>query len=171
MITGRVVPHPPAMDVTAPSLSALVPGASALSPDLLTAIARVAICRDVVAGTDMLRQHDLVRELTVLVSGRISTLVEFAGTGALIVESTTRPGRIFGWSGLRAPHRATATVRAEDPCRVLVLPLEPLLGDRPRWRAALCALVAAGLADRTRQLQTSGPVGAVVRGAAAVDDA
>lgn len=110
--------------------------------------------REVAPGTVLVRQHELVPDLVVLVDGQVTTLVAFAGVGDLAVETTVRPGRIFGWSGLRPPHRATATVRADGPCRVLLLPIHALVAGRPRWSAALCGLVAAGLADRAQDVAT-----------------
>jgi hypothetical protein len=89
----------------------------------------------------------------VLVRGRIATLVDFAGTGDLVVETTEEPGRVFGWSGLNALGRATATVRADADSRILTLPLKSVHDGPPGWTAALCGVVAGALADRTRELQ------------------
>jgi CRP-like cAMP-binding protein len=132
----------------------LVPGASTLPTELVAAIERSASVRDAQPGTVLVRQHELVRDLVVLVVGRITTLVEFSGAGDLVVETSEQPGRIFGWSGLRPPQRATATVRVDGPSRVMTLPIDELISDRPRWAAAVCELVAAGLADRTREMAT-----------------
>jgi CRP-like cAMP-binding protein len=109
--------------------------------------------RDVVAGTVLLRQRAVVDDLVVLVTGRIATLVDFTGTGDLVVETTEQRGRIFGWSGLCEPGRASATVRADADSQVLMLPLDPVRHGPPRWTATLCEVVAAGLADRTWELQ------------------
>lgn len=130
----------------------VVPGADTLPAGLVEAIDRSAEFRDVDPGTVVLRQRERVRALIVLVAGRLSTLVHFAGVGDLVVETTDQPGRMFGWSGLRAPWRATATVRADERARILVIPLEPLTHDE-RWVAALCGLVAGSLADRTHELE------------------
>ena len=91
--------------------------------------------------------------LTVLVCGRIASLVDFPGVGELVVETTEEPGRMFGWSGLDAPGRATATVRADDDSRIMTVPLAPILHGPPAWKAVLCGMVAGVLADRTRELQ------------------
>lgn len=137
-----------------PSLAELCPGASRLPPGLLAASERYGRHREVATGTVLLRQRELVRDLVVLVDGQITTLVAFSGVGDLAVETTGHPGRIFGWSGLRPPRRATATVRADRPCQVLLLPIDELIAGRPRWTAALCGLVAAGLADRAQDMAT-----------------
>ena len=143
------------MDAQSPqSFAALVPGASGLPAELVAAIERGAVHRNVAPGTVLIRQHDVVRELVVLVAGQLTTLVAFSGVGDLAVETADRPGRIFGWSGLRPPRRATATVRADGAGEVIVVPIEPLTSDRPRWIAALCGLVAAELADRTVDIAT-----------------
>lgn len=145
------------MDVQpAPPITALIRGASALPAELVTAIEREAVRTNVAAGTVLVRQHDLVRDLVVLEAGRLITLVAFSGVGDLAVETTDRPGRIFGWSGLRQPRRATATVRADGTCRVVLLPIDRLCSDRPRWTAALCGLVTAGLADRAQDIADRG---------------
>ena len=123
---------------------------------LVDAINRSAEFRDVAPGAVVLRQRERVGALIVLVAGRLSTLVHFAGIGDLVVETTGRPGRIFGWCGLRAPWRATATVRADERARILAVSLEPLADDR-RWVAALCGLVAGSLADRAREIQRHEP--------------
>ncbi len=129
-----------------------MPGAAALPAELVAAIERHASFDDVPPGTVIVRQHQLMRDLFVLVNGRIATLVDFTDVGDLVVETTEDRGRIFGWSGLRQPRRATATVRAEGPCQVMTCPIDPLISASPRWEAALCELVAADLADRTRDM-------------------
>jgi CRP-like cAMP-binding protein len=135
------------------SLAELLPGAAALPAALMGELERRAAVREVAAGTVLLRQRVVVEDLVVLVCGRLATLVEFAGTGDLVVETTEEPGRVFGWSGLRAPERATATVRADTDCRIVSLPIEPVRRGPPRWMAALCEVIAGGLADRSRELQ------------------
>jgi CRP-like cAMP-binding protein len=143
------------MDVEASSMSLveLLPGASTLPAALVNTLESRATVHEVASGTVLLRQRAVVDQLIVLVSGRVATLVEFTGAGDLVVETTEEPGRLFGWSGLHAPERATATVRADTDCRILILPLEPVRHGPPRWTAALCALVAGCLAERTRELQ------------------
>ena len=120
---------------------------------LVRALESGATVREVVAGTVLLRQRAVVDDLVVLVTGRIATLVDFTGAGDLVVETTEQRGRIFGWSGLCEPGRASATVRADADSQVVMLALEPVRHGPPRWTAALCEVVAAGLADRTRELQ------------------
>jgi CRP-like cAMP-binding protein len=143
------------MDVEPSSipLVELLPGASTLPLDLVSELELRAAVHEVAVGTVLLRQRAVVEDLIVLVSGRMATLVEFTGTGNLVVETTEQPGRVFGWSGLHAPERATATVRADTGCRIVTLPLEPVRNGPARWMAALCGVVAGGLADSTRELQ------------------
>lgn len=130
-----------------------MPGADRLPDGLRAHIERHATLRNVTPGTILLRQHAVAAELIVLVSGTLTTLVEFGGAGDLVVETSDRPGCVFGWSGLRPPRRATGTVRADSTGQVLVLPFDTLPDDRPRWTAALDELVSAALADRVRDLQ------------------
>jgi CRP-like cAMP-binding protein len=140
----------------------LVPGASALPAALVCELDRGSTVHDIAAGTVLLRQRAVVEDLIVLVRGRIATLVDFAGTGDLVVETTEEPGRVFGWSGLTALGRATATVRADTDSRIMTLPLAPVHDGPPGWTAAVCGVVAGALADRTRELQVrwSGAPGA-----------
>ncbi len=142
------------MDVqrSAPSPVDLLPAGPALPDELVAAIERCASYRQVEPGTVLLRQHQRVQDLLVLVSGRVATLVAFPDVGDLVVETIEGRGRIFGWSGLRPPCRATATVRADGPCEIMTLPIAALTSDRPRWQAALCGLIAADLADRSRDI-------------------
>jgi CRP-like cAMP-binding protein len=143
------------MDVGSSSmhLADLLPGASALPAALVRELEHGSRVRDIAAGTVLLRQRAVVEDLIVLVAGRIATLVDFTGIGDLVVETTEEPGRVFGWSGLSAPGRATATIRADAASRIMTLPLAPVHNGPPRWTAALCGLVAGALADRTRDLQ------------------
>jgi CRP-like cAMP-binding protein len=140
----------------------LVPGASALPAALVCELDRGSTVHDIGAGTVLLRRRAVVEDLIVLVRGRIATLVDFAGTGDLVVETTEEPGRVFGWSGLTALGRATATVRADTDSRIMTLPLAPVHDGPPGWTAAVCGVVAGALADRTRELQVrwSGAPGA-----------
>jgi CRP-like cAMP-binding protein len=135
------------------SLVDLMPGASALPAALVCELDRWSTVHDVAAGTVLLRQRAVIEDLIVLVCGRIATLVDFAGTGDLVVETTEEPGRVFGWSGLNALGRATATVRADTDSRIMTVPLIPVHDGPPGWTAALCGVVAGALADRTRELQ------------------
>jgi CRP-like cAMP-binding protein len=143
------------MDVGSSSipLAELLPGAAALPEALVRILDQRAAVHDVAAGTVLLRQRAVVADLIVLVSGRIATLVDFSGFGDLVVETTEEPGRVFGWSGLHALGRATATIRAYTDCRIVTVPLAPVLDGPPRWMAALSAMVAGALADRTKDLQ------------------
>jgi CRP-like cAMP-binding protein len=152
------------MDAGSPSMSLaeLLPGASALPDALVRILDQRAAVHDVAAGTVLLRRRAVVADLIVLVSGRIATLVDFPGIGELVVETTEEPGRVFGWSGLHALGRATATIRADTGCRIVTVPLAPVLDGPPRWTAALCGMVAGALADRTQDLQVQRP-GAVAR--------
>jgi CRP-like cAMP-binding protein len=141
------------MDAGPSSVVELIPGASALPEALVRVLDERAAVHDVAAGTVLLRRRAVVTDLIVLVCGRVATLVDFAGFGDLVVETTEEPGRVFGWSGLYAPERATATVRADAESRILTVPLAAVLEGPPRWTAALCAMAAGALADRTRDLQ------------------
>jgi CRP-like cAMP-binding protein len=138
---------------SSPPLGDLFPGGAALPAALIRELDRRSTVHDVAGGTVLLRQRAVVDDMVVLVQGRIATLIDFAGTGDLVVETTEEPGRMFGWSGLVAPGRATGTIRADADSRIVLLPLAVVRDGPPSWRAAVCGLVAGVLADRTRELQ------------------
>lgn len=147
-------PHHLSM-VDATSLREMLPGAQRLPPDLVDAIARRASLQTVGESTALLRQRAVVDRLVVLVDGQVSTYVHFTGAGDLVVETTAQPGRVFGWSGLRRPNRATATVRTDTPCTVLTIPIDVIYSGPPRWTSEVCRMVAAALADRATELSRS----------------
>ena len=75
-------------------------------------------------GDLVLRQHDEVRTVILLVSGTLQVLVRFEGAGDLLMGILRDPGTLEGWSAFRAPYRATASLRCEEPTTLLEIPRE-----------------------------------------------
>ncbi|MDN5789494.1 MAG: hypothetical protein L0H25_01320, partial [Micrococcales bacterium] len=96
--------------------------------------------------------------------GPFAFLLRFEGVDDLLVGSTTQRGALIGWSVFRPPYRNTATVRCEQPCRLLVMPrsaFDEVFAADPRLHYEILGRVAAVVAERlkdTRQvlLMTSG---------------
>lgn len=141
---------------TLPTLREL-PLFDGLPHDFVAHLDALMTTRRAAPWTLLLRQHDMVRELLVLRSGTASTLVSFSGGGGeLLVETTSTPGRLFGWSALRAPYRATASVRADTACTYSALPVDPVrerLSQRPSDAAAFYGRIAGALAERSRGIR------------------
>src|ERR671910_254353 len=78
-------------------------------------------------------------------------------------------GALVGWSAFRPPYRATASVRCEQPSRLITMPVaafEELFERDPGLGYLLLGRVAAGVADRLEQAREQlltaprqGPVG------------
>ena len=101
-------------------------------------LARLARRYQVPAGTTLLAEGQPVRELGIVLSGRVSvrTLVPERGMVTIL---TVEPGDIFAKSALVPPYRSTASV-------VAIQALDAIALDGPRLRAALaadCGLAAA----------------------------
>jgi CRP/FNR family cyclic AMP-dependent transcriptional regulator len=107
--------------------------------------ARLAgIGRDYAApgGAHLLRKGDETREFSILVHGRaaLGADVRTHGSGAAMI---IEPGDVFGWTALLPPFRATTSVVALEPVRVLAF-------DAARLRAAVRsdAELAAGVYEQ-----------------------
>ena len=112
--------------------------ASQLPPEAEVRLARLARRFQAPAGTQLLGEGETVREVGIVISGRVSlrTLVPERG---MITILTVEPGDIYGQSALVPPYRSTSTVVALQPVEVIAL-------DGPGLRAALsedCELAAA----------------------------
>jgi CRP-like cAMP-binding protein len=112
--------------------------AAGLSPEAQLSLARLARRYQAPAGTTLLAEGEAVRELGIVLRGRVSvrTLVPERG---LVTILTVEPGDIFAKSALVPPYRSTATVVAIQDVDVIAL-------DAARLRAALaadCVLSAA----------------------------
>ena len=90
------------------------------------------------------------------------------GEEDLLVAVVRRPGELLGWSAFRAPYRYTASVRAEEPSRLLSLPaaaFEELFERDPAFADHTLQRVAASVTNRLEQARRRLflPPGRVVR--------
>lgn len=76
---------------------------------------------EVPAGGMVLRQADRARAVHFLLAGSVQILLR-VGEEDLLVAVLRRPGELLGWSAFRAPYRYTASLRAEEPCRLVRVP-------------------------------------------------
>jgi CRP-like cAMP-binding protein len=146
---------------------ARVPFLAALPPAALARLATVTEELDLPAGSVLLQQYARVEVVHVLVSGTVQILLRFGAGQELLVSVLREPGALIGWSAFRAPYRATATVRCEEPVRVLAIPaaaLEALAAEDPALAVELLRRVAAIVADRFQA--TRGRLAALERGPA-----
>ncbi len=137
----RDAPDPPSEQDDLSSLVAQLNAtwfAAGLSPEALLSLARLARRYQVPAGTTLLAEGEPVRELGIVLRGRVSirTLVPERGMVTIL---TVEPGDIFAKSALVPPYRSTASV-------VALQDLDAIALDGQRLRAALaadCGLAAA----------------------------
>jgi CRP-like cAMP-binding protein len=133
--------------------------------DRLTQAARE---EDLPAGRTVLHQHDRTRTVHLLLTGALQIYVR-VGDDDLLVAVLDDPGELVGWSAFRPPYRATASVRCEQPSRLLTVPVtafEELFERDPGLGHLILGRVAAGVADRLEQARErlltaprDGPVG------------
>jgi CRP-like cAMP-binding protein len=91
---------------------------SGLSASIKERLAGMAREYEAPARTRLLREGDEIRELSVLIEGRVALTEHVAGRGSVTL-MTVEPGDIFGQSALVAPYRATSTVVSLDAVRVV----------------------------------------------------
>jgi CRP-like cAMP-binding protein len=93
---------------------------SGLSASVTTTLADMSREYDAPVGARLLREGDEVRELSVLVSGRVALTQLVAGRGSVTL-MTVEPGDVFGQSALVAPFRATSTVVTLEPIHAIAI--------------------------------------------------
>jgi CRP-like cAMP-binding protein len=119
----------------------------------LVRLAEMAVEEQTPAGGMVLRQADRARSVHFLLAGSVQILLR-VGEEDLLVAVLRRPGELLGWSAFRAPYRYTASVRAEEPSRLLRLPaavFEELFQRDPAFAYQTLQRVAAAVTDRLEQ--------------------
>lgn len=133
----------------------------------LVRLAEAAAEEQVAAGQMVLRQGDRAWAVQFLLAGSVQILLR-VGEEDLLVAVVRRPGELLGWSAFRAPYRYTASVRAEEPCRLVRVPagaFEELFERDPAFAYHTLQRVAAGVTNRLEQarLRLFLPPGGAVR--------
>ena len=98
-----------------------------LSMDQMNTLARAADEEKVEAGHFFLREGGEVPYLYLVLEGTANVLIELPTKDREIIVSTIGPGEVFAWSALVPPHKATASVKATVPCRVVAVDCRKLL--------------------------------------------
>ncbi len=98
-----------------------------LSMDQINTLARAADEQKVEAGHFFLREGSEVPYLYHILEGTANVLIELPAKDREIIVSTIGPGEVFAWSALVPPHKATASVKANAPCRVVAIDCRKLL--------------------------------------------
>ncbi len=103
---------------------ARLPFFQGLSPAALVSLASDAEYRAYASHEVVLHQHDRASAVFFLISGAAEFLIHVEGVRELLVGVTREYGAMIGWSVFRAPFRYTATVRCEQPTRLLRVPAD-----------------------------------------------
>ena len=116
----------------------------------LVRLAEAAAQEQLPAGGMVLRQADRARAVHFLLAGSVQILLR-VGEEDLLVAVLRRPGELLGWSAFRAPYRYTASVRCEEPTRLVRVPasvFEELFERDPAFAYQVLQRVAASVANR-----------------------
>jgi CRP-like cAMP-binding protein len=131
-----------------------IPFLQGLAAGTLRRLAEAASELTMQRGDYIVHQHDQAQHVFFLGAGVVQIFIRFQGVDDLLVGTLRQPGALIGWSVFRKPYRYTASVRCEEPCRVVRIPrevLDELIHDEPRLGYLLLRRVAAALADRLEQ--------------------
>jgi CRP-like cAMP-binding protein len=116
----------------------------------LVGLAEAAAEEQLPAGGIVVRQADRARVVHFLLAGSVQILLR-VGEEDLLVAVLRRPGELLGWSAFRAPYRYTASVRCEEPSRLVRVPaavFEELFARDPGLAYQTLQRVAASVANR-----------------------
>ncbi len=116
----------------------------------LVRLAEAATEERMAAGGLVLRQSDRAGAVHFLLAGSVQILIR-VGEEDLLVAVLRHPGELLGWSAFRAPYRYTASVRCEEPSRLVRVPaavFEELFERDPALAYRILQRVAASVANR-----------------------
>jgi CRP-like cAMP-binding protein len=102
----------------------------------------------------IVHQHDDAHDIYFLLNGSVQFLISFQGANDMLVGTTRDYGAPIGWSVAREPHRYTASVRCEEPCKVIHMPrsaLEQIIEQYPEAGYDILRRLAAAIATRLEQ--------------------
>jgi CRP-like cAMP-binding protein len=102
-------------------------------------------------GHTFLREGQEVTHLYLVVNGSVNVHIELPTREREIIISAVGPGRVFAWSALVPPHKATASVRATAPCHVLAIDCQQLreaFEEDPRFGHIMMTKAAQITRDR-----------------------
>lgn len=127
--------------MVSPELIRRYPFFAGLSQDQVKTLAKLAQETSAEAGHHFFHEGDELKHFYLVVKGAVAITMELPEQGVEhklaeqflrelktrdIVISTLGTGDIFGWSGLVAPHKATASAQAVDNCLVLAFDCQSL---------------------------------------------
>lgn len=107
-------------------------------------------------GEFVVRQYDEARHVHFLLEGAVAFLLRVEHVDDLLVGVLQNRGVLIGWSSFRPPYRYTASVRCEEPCRLLRLPRESLaavMKSDPGVGHEMLGRVAKAVANRLEQVR------------------
>ena len=131
-----------------------IPFLQGLPASTLRALAEAASELTLRPGDFIVHQHDQAQHVFFLGAGVVQIFIHFQGVDDLLVGTLRQPGSLIGWSVFRKPYRYTASVRCEEPSRLVRVPrevLDELIHHEPRLGYLLLRRAAAALADRLEQ--------------------
>jgi CRP-like cAMP-binding protein len=116
----------------------------------LIRLAEAAAEEQLPAGGIVVRQSDRARAVHFLVAGSVQILLR-VGDEDLLVAVLRDSGELLGWSAFRPPFRYTASVRCEEPSRLVRVPatvFEELFTRDPALAYQILQRVAVSVANR-----------------------
>lgn len=125
-----------------------------LPPWALRQFAEAAGEKQLATNEFVVHQHDEAHTVFFLLAGSVQFFIRFEGVDDLLVGTMNEVGGVVGWSSFRIPYRYTASVRCEQPCRVLKVPREAfsdVFEKDPRLGYTLLRRIAGTLANRLEQ--------------------
>jgi len=120
----------------------------------LEQFAKAAVQRDIGQNEFIMYQHEEANSVYFLLSGSVDFHLRFEGVDDMLVGATQEFGALLGWSVFRPPYRFTASVRCEEPCRLIEIPrdiFEKIFEKDPGLGYEVLKRVAVTVANRLEQ--------------------